>query len=99
SSSGVYCSTPTARSRAMAEQYTPDEEAAAVAWVEFEASAKDINEAEAEFARFLAKVRREAAREALDGLVETLAVNIEFLAFGARDEFRLAMDIAETYRY
>ena len=52
------------------EQYVPDEQDLEVAWIESEASADDINVAAAEFDRFLARVRRDAAREALDGLAE-----------------------------
>ena len=52
------------------DEYVPDEQAMEVAWIEFEASADDINVAAAEFDRFLARVRRDAAREALDGLAE-----------------------------
>ena len=52
----------------MADDYTPDEEHMSVAWIEYDDAAEDINEAEAEFDRFIAKVRRDAAREALDGL-------------------------------
>ena len=51
------------------EQYVPDEQDLEVAWIESEASADDINVASAEFDRFLARVRRDAAREALDGLL------------------------------
>ena len=50
------------------DEYVPDEQALEVAWIEFEASADDINAASAEFDRFLARVRRDAAREALNGL-------------------------------
>ena len=46
------------------EQYVPDEQDLEVAWIESEASADDINVASAEFGRFLARVRRDAAREA-----------------------------------
>ena len=46
------------------EQYVPDEQDLEVAWIESEASADDINVASAEFDRFLARVRRDAAREA-----------------------------------
>ena len=52
------------------EQYVPDEQDLEVAWIESEASADDINVASAEFDRFLARVRRDAAREALDGLAD-----------------------------
>ena len=45
------------------EQYVPDEQDLEVAWIESEASADDINVASAEFDRFLARVRRDAARE------------------------------------
>ena len=51
------------------EQYVPDEQDLEVAWIESEASADDINVASAKFDRFLARVRRDAAREALDGLI------------------------------
>lgn len=54
------------------DEYVPDEEAMEVAWIEFEASAEGINDASAEFDRFLARVRRDAAREALDGLAENM---------------------------
>lgn len=50
-------------------EYTPDEEHMEVAWIEYDDAATDINEAAAEFDRFLARVRRDAAREALDGLI------------------------------
>lgn len=49
-------------------EYTPDEEHMEVAWIEYDDAATDINEAAAQFDRFLARVRRDAAREALDGL-------------------------------
>ena len=49
----------------MADDYTPDEGHMSVAWVEYDDAAGDINEAEAEFDRFIAKVKRDAAREAL----------------------------------
>ena len=52
------------------EQYVPDEQDLEVAWIESEASADDINVASAEFDRFLARVRRDAAREALDRLAD-----------------------------
>ena len=55
----------------MADDYTPDEGHMSVAWVEYDDAAGDINEAEAEFDRFIAKVKRDAAREALDGLAVT----------------------------
>ena len=45
-------------------EYTPDEEHMEVAWIEYDDAATDINEAAAEFDRFLARVRRDAAREA-----------------------------------
>ena len=51
------------------EQYVPDEQDLEVAWIESEASADDINVASAEFDRFLARVRRDAARGAIDGLI------------------------------
>ena len=47
------------------EQYVPDEQDLEVAWIESEASADDINVASAEFDRFLARVRRDAAANAL----------------------------------
>ena len=50
------------------EQYVPDEQDLEVAWIESEASADNINVASAEFDRFLARVRRDAAREAMEGL-------------------------------
>ena len=53
-----------------ADEYVPDEQDLEVAWIESEASADDINVASAEFARFLARVRRDAAREALGGLAD-----------------------------
>ena len=56
------------------EQYVPSEQDLEVAWIESEASADDINVASAEFDRYLARVRRDAAREALDGLAIDLAV-------------------------
>ena len=46
------------------DEYVPDEQDLEVAWIESEASADDINVASAEFDRFLARVRRDAAREA-----------------------------------
>ena len=46
------------------DEYVPSEQDLEVAWIEFEASADDINVASAEFDRFLARVRRDAAREA-----------------------------------
>ena len=46
------------------DEYVPDEHDLEVAWIEFEASADDINVASAEFDRFLARVRREAKAEA-----------------------------------
>ena len=52
------------------DEYVPSEQDLEVAWIEFEASADDINVASAEFDRFLARVRRDAAREALDGLAD-----------------------------
>ena len=55
------------------EQYVPDEQDLEVAWIESEASADDINVASADFDRFLARVRRDAAREALDGLAREAA--------------------------
>ena len=63
------------------EQYVPDEQDLEVAWIESEASADDINVASAEFDRFLARVRRDAAREALDGLAD----NMDSIANGAPD--------------
>ena len=52
------------------DEYVPNEQDLEVAWIEFEASADDINVASAEFDRFLARVRRDAARGALDGLAD-----------------------------
>ena len=46
-----------------ADEYVPNEQDLEVAWIEFEASADDINVASAEFDRFLARVRREARAE------------------------------------
>ena len=46
------------------DEYVPSEQDLEVAWIESEASADDINVASAEFDRFLARVRRDAAREA-----------------------------------
>ena len=57
------------------DEYVPDEQALEVAWIESEASADDINAASAEFDRFLARVRRDAAREALDGLAQEVDAN------------------------
>ena len=45
------------------DEYVPNEQDLEVAWIEFEASADDINVASAEFDRFLARVRREARAE------------------------------------
>ena len=45
------------------DEYVPDEQDLEVAWIEFEASADDINDASAEFDRFLARVRQEARAE------------------------------------
>ena len=52
------------------DEYVPSEQDLEVAWIESEASADDINVASAEFDRFLARVRRDAAKEALDGLAD-----------------------------
>ena len=52
------------------DEYVPDEEAMEVAWIEFEASAEDINAAADEFDRFLARVRRDAAKAAWDEAIE-----------------------------
>ncbi|MCT1430590.1 hypothetical protein M3G50_07460 [Brachybacterium muris] len=43
------------------DEYVPSEQDLEVAWIESEASADDINAASAEFDRFLARVRRDAA--------------------------------------
>ena len=45
------------------DEYVPNEQDLEVAWIESEASADDINEASAEFDRFLARVRRDAEAE------------------------------------
>lgn len=45
------------------DEYVPNEQDLEVAWIEFEASADDINVASAEFDRFLARVRQEARAE------------------------------------
>ena len=50
------------------DEYVPDEQDLEVAWIESEASADDINVASAEFDRFLARVRRDAAGSAMEGL-------------------------------
>ena len=49
-------------------EYTPDEEHMEVAWIEYDDAATDINEAAAQFDRFLSRIRRDAAREALGSL-------------------------------
>ena len=51
----------------MADDYTPSEPTVRHSYVVIEARS-DLPEARAEFDRFIAKVRRDAAREALDGL-------------------------------
>lgn len=43
------------------DEYVPNEQDLEVAWIESEASADDINVASAEFERFLARVRQDAA--------------------------------------
>lgn len=49
--------------------YTPDEEHMSVAWIECDDAAENINDAAAEFDRFIEKVRSDALREAaLSGL-------------------------------
>ena len=55
------------------DEYVPSEKAVRHAYVVIE-SRRDILAARAEFDRFLARVRRDAAREALDGLARDFAV-------------------------
>ena len=54
----------------MADDYTPSEPTVRHSYVVIEARS-DLPEARAEFDRFIAKVKRDAAREALDGLAVT----------------------------
>ena len=53
----------------MADDYTPSEPTVRHSYVVIEARS-DLPEARAEFDRFIAKVKRDAAREALDGLAD-----------------------------
>ena len=66
------------------DEYVPSDEAMEVAWIEFEASAENVNAAAAEFDRFLARVRRDAAREALDGLINERRIEHEKAATSNR---------------
>ena len=75
------------------EQYVPDEQDLEVAWIEYEASADDINVASADFDRFLARVRRDAAREALDGLYEDASQEYRI---GLQGDDQERMDAAEA---
>lgn len=59
------------------DEYVPSEQDLEVAWIESEASADDINAASAEFDRFLARVRRDAAREALTIYMDELVDGLE----------------------
>ena len=77
------------------EQYVPDGQDLEVAWIESEASADDINVASAEFDRFLARVRRDAAREALDGLIADKAHMAALLRAESGGE---AEDVLTHYR-
>ncbi len=84
------------------DEYVPDEHDLEVAWIEFEASADDINVASAEFDRFLARVRRDAAREALDGLIEDTEIDVRLGVEGG-DNMRVqnaeaVIDAATIYR-
>ena len=84
------------------EQYVPDEQDLEVAWIESEASADDINVASAEFDRFLARARRDAARDALDGLIEDAEIDVRLGVEGG-DNLRVqnaeaAIDAATIYR-
>ena len=56
--------TPTERNRPMADDYTPSESTVRHAYVVIE-NRRDIFTARYEFDRFIAKVKRDAAREAL----------------------------------
>ena len=75
------------------DEYVPDEQDLEVAWIESEASADDINVASAEFDRFLARVRQEAAREALDGLYEDASQEYRI---GLQGDDQERMDAAEA---
>ena len=75
------------------DEYVPDEQDLEVAWIESEASADDINVASAEFDRFLARVRRDAAREALDGLYEDASKEYRI---GLQGDDQERMDAAEA---
>ena len=81
------------------EQYVPSEQDLEVAWIESEASADGINVASAEFDRFLARVRRDAAREALDGAEEYALRRHEMSGYALRaDGWRFASDAVRDYR-
>ena len=70
-----------------ADEYVPDEQDLEVAWIESEASADDINVASAEFDRFLARVRRDAAAAALREAAEYMNddQDAQYLVDCARD--------------
>ena len=79
----------------MADDYTPSEATVRHSYVVIEARS-DLPEARAEFDRFIAKVKRDAAREALDGLAE----HIDWTAsqfLGVRVGSQKAQDV-RTYR-
>ena len=69
------------------DEYVPNEQDLEVAWIEFEASADDINVASAEFDRFLARVRRDAEAAVLREAAEYMNddQDAQYLVDCARD--------------
>ena len=69
------------------DEYVPSEQDLEVAWIEFEASADDINVASAEFDRFLARVRRGAEAAVLREAAEYMNddQDAQYLVDCARD--------------
>ena len=77
-----------------ADEYVPDEEQVREAWRAFAGPNRDHG-----FDAFLARVRRDAAREALDGAEEYALRRHEMSGYALRaDGWRFASDAVRDYR-
>ena len=76
-------------------EYTPSDEQMAGAWIAWQGYGSAETESAAEFDRFLARVRRDAAREALIGAEQYIRANMDE-PYGDRAATRVA-DYARTH--
>lgn len=86
------------------DEYVPSETTVRLAYLREKTvgTAHDMEQARAEFDRFLARVRRDAAREALDGLTADVEIDVR-LGIEGGDNIRVqdaeaAIDAATIYR-